>query len=175
MVFSSSNCMIVQTSIFQPPGPPGETLSVPSVLEPLQIATFPYKSKLPFFVLWICLWSSFRSSHIWNCSSIDYSQEQEESKHKEPGRKDPSSCSTLECPLLTKLNIVCPLTKEKCSQGPSSASQNWAMKFTDEDTEAPRWERTFPEAHQQVAVQFSQHHLLKRLSFLHCISLPPLS
>ena len=26
-----------------------------------------------------------------------------------------------------------------------------------------------------VAVQFSQHHLLKRLSFLHCISLPPLS
>ena len=24
-------------------------------------------------------------------------------------------------------------------------------------------------------VQFSQHHLLKRLSFLHCISLPPLS
>ena len=27
----------------------------------------------------------------------------------------------------------------------------------------------------QVAVQFSQHHLLKRLSFLHCISLPPLS
>ena len=24
-----------------------------------------------------------------------------------------------------------------------------------------------------VAVQFSQHHLLKRLSFLHCISLPP--
>ena len=26
-----------------------------------------------------------------------------------------------------------------------------------------------------VAVQLSQHHLLKRLSFLHCISLPPLS
>ena len=26
-----------------------------------------------------------------------------------------------------------------------------------------------------VAVQFSQRHLLKRLSFLHCISLPPLS
>ena len=26
-----------------------------------------------------------------------------------------------------------------------------------------------------VAVQFSQHHLLKRLSFLHCICLPPLS
>ena len=26
-----------------------------------------------------------------------------------------------------------------------------------------------------VAVQFSQPHLLKRLSFLHCISLPPLS
>ena len=26
-----------------------------------------------------------------------------------------------------------------------------------------------------LAVQFSQHHLLKRLSFLHCISLPPLS
>ena len=26
-----------------------------------------------------------------------------------------------------------------------------------------------------VAVQFSQHHLLKRLSFLHCTSLPPLS
>ena len=25
------------------------------------------------------------------------------------------------------------------------------------------------------AVQFSQHHLLKRLSFLHCIFLPPLS
>ena len=25
-----------------------------------------------------------------------------------------------------------------------------------------------------VAVQLSQHHLLKRLSFLHCISLPPL-
>ena len=25
-----------------------------------------------------------------------------------------------------------------------------------------------------VAVQFSQHHLLKRLSFLHCIFLPPL-
>ena len=24
-----------------------------------------------------------------------------------------------------------------------------------------------------VAVQFSQHHLLKRLSFLHCILLPP--
>ena len=24
-----------------------------------------------------------------------------------------------------------------------------------------------------VAVQFSQHHLLKRLSFLHCICLPP--
>ena len=27
----------------------------------------------------------------------------------------------------------------------------------------------------RVAVQFSQHHLLKRLSFLHCIVLPPLS
>ena len=27
----------------------------------------------------------------------------------------------------------------------------------------------------QVVDQFSQHHLLKRLSFLHCISLPPLS
>ena len=26
-----------------------------------------------------------------------------------------------------------------------------------------------------VAVQFSQHHLLTRLSFLHCIFLPPLS
>ena len=26
-----------------------------------------------------------------------------------------------------------------------------------------------------VAVQFSQHHLVKRLSFLHCTSLPPLS
>ena len=26
-----------------------------------------------------------------------------------------------------------------------------------------------------VAVQFSQHHLLKRLSFLHCIFLPPVS
>ena len=26
-----------------------------------------------------------------------------------------------------------------------------------------------------VAVQFSQHHLLKWLSFLHCIFLPPLS
>ena len=26
-----------------------------------------------------------------------------------------------------------------------------------------------------VAVQFSQHYLLKRLSFLHCIFLPPLS
>ena len=26
-----------------------------------------------------------------------------------------------------------------------------------------------------VAVQFCQHYLLKRLSFLHCISLPPLS
>ena len=26
-----------------------------------------------------------------------------------------------------------------------------------------------------IAVQFSQHQLLKRLSFLHCISLPPLS
>ena len=26
-----------------------------------------------------------------------------------------------------------------------------------------------------VAVQFSQHHLLNRLSFLYCISLPPLS
>ena len=25
------------------------------------------------------------------------------------------------------------------------------------------------------AVQFSQHHLLERLSFLHCIVLPPLS
>ena len=27
----------------------------------------------------------------------------------------------------------------------------------------------------QVVNQFSQHHLLKRLSFLHCIVLPPLS
>ena len=27
----------------------------------------------------------------------------------------------------------------------------------------------------QVAAQFFQHHLLKRLSFLHCIFLPPLS
>ena len=27
----------------------------------------------------------------------------------------------------------------------------------------------------QVVDQFSQQHLLKRLSFLHCISLPPLS
>ena len=27
----------------------------------------------------------------------------------------------------------------------------------------------------QVVDQFSQHHLLKRLSFLHCILLPPLS
>ena len=27
----------------------------------------------------------------------------------------------------------------------------------------------------QVVDQFSQHHLLKRLSFLYCISLPPLS
>ena len=26
-----------------------------------------------------------------------------------------------------------------------------------------------------VAVRFSQHHLLKRLTFLHCIFLPPLS
>ena len=26
-----------------------------------------------------------------------------------------------------------------------------------------------------VAVQFSQHHLLKGLSFLHCVFLPPLS
>ena len=26
-----------------------------------------------------------------------------------------------------------------------------------------------------VAVLFSQHHLLKRLSFLHCMFLPPLS
>ena len=26
-----------------------------------------------------------------------------------------------------------------------------------------------------VAIQFSQHHLLKRLSFLHCIFLPPFS
>ena len=26
-----------------------------------------------------------------------------------------------------------------------------------------------------VAVRFSQHHLLKRLSFLHCMFLPPLS
>ena len=26
-----------------------------------------------------------------------------------------------------------------------------------------------------VVVQFSQHHLLKRRSFLHCIFLPPLS
>ena len=26
-----------------------------------------------------------------------------------------------------------------------------------------------------IAVHFSQHHLLKRLSFLHCIFLPPLS
>ena len=29
--------------------------------------------------------------------------------------------------------------------------------------------------HLHVAVQFSQHHLLKRLSFLHCTFLPPLS
>ena len=29
--------------------------------------------------------------------------------------------------------------------------------------------------HLHVAVQFSQQHLLKRLSFLHCIFLPPLS
>ena len=27
----------------------------------------------------------------------------------------------------------------------------------------------------QVVNEFSQHHLLKRLSFLHCIFLPPLS
>ena len=27
----------------------------------------------------------------------------------------------------------------------------------------------------QVVDQFSQHHLLKRLAFLHCIFLPPLS
>ena len=27
----------------------------------------------------------------------------------------------------------------------------------------------------QVVDQFSQHHFLKRLSFFHCISLPPLS
>ena len=27
----------------------------------------------------------------------------------------------------------------------------------------------------QVVNQFSQHHVLKRLSFLHCIFLPPLS
>ena len=27
----------------------------------------------------------------------------------------------------------------------------------------------------QVVDQFSEHHLLKRLSFLHCIFLPPLS
>ena len=27
----------------------------------------------------------------------------------------------------------------------------------------------------QAVDQFSQHHLLKRLSFFHCISLPPLS
>ena len=27
----------------------------------------------------------------------------------------------------------------------------------------------------QVVDQFSQHHLLKRLSFLHCMFLPPLS
>jgi len=27
----------------------------------------------------------------------------------------------------------------------------------------------------QVVYQFPQHHLLKRLSFLHCIFLPPLS
>ena len=27
----------------------------------------------------------------------------------------------------------------------------------------------------QVVYQFSQHHLLKRFSFLHCIFLPPLS
>ena len=26
-----------------------------------------------------------------------------------------------------------------------------------------------------IAVQFSQYHLLKRLSFLHCVFLPPLS
>ena len=29
--------------------------------------------------------------------------------------------------------------------------------------------------HSHVAIQFSQHHLLKRLSFLHCIFLLPLS
>ena len=29
--------------------------------------------------------------------------------------------------------------------------------------------------HLQVVDQFSQHHLLKRLPFLHCIFLPPLS
>ena len=29
--------------------------------------------------------------------------------------------------------------------------------------------------HLHVAVQFSQHHLLKRLSLPHCIFLPPLS
>ena len=29
--------------------------------------------------------------------------------------------------------------------------------------------------HLQVVDQFSQHHLIKRLSFLHCIFLPPLS
>ena len=27
----------------------------------------------------------------------------------------------------------------------------------------------------QVVDQFSQHHMLKRLSFFHCIALPPLS
>ena len=27
----------------------------------------------------------------------------------------------------------------------------------------------------QIVGQFSQHHLLKRLSFLHCVFLPPLS
>ena len=26
-----------------------------------------------------------------------------------------------------------------------------------------------------IAVQFSQHHILKKLSFLHCVVLPPLS
>ena len=29
--------------------------------------------------------------------------------------------------------------------------------------------------HLHVAVQFSQHHILKRLSIFHCISLPTLS
>ena len=35
-----------------------------------------------------------------------------------------------------------------------------------------RWYSNFILLH--VAVEFSQHHLLKRLSFLHCMFLPPL-